>query len=208
MLAKTHIDTTIVEVDSARAEKIAELLPDASVILGDGTDHQLLAEEGIHNADALCTLTGIDEENIIASLYARTVCEDIKTVTKINRSELTFLAKPLGVGSVVTPKKIAANIILRYVRALENSYYADNVLTLYKIANGKAEALEFAVNKDCALAGTPLSRLNIANDVMIASINRKGKIILPRGNDAMESGDTVIVVTSRSRLDRLEDIRS
>jgi len=207
LLLKTHIDVTVIELNKSRAERIAELLPEATVILGDGTDHQLLAEEGIHNADALCSMTGVDEENIIASLYAKTASDNIKTVTKINRSELTFLAKPLGVGSVVTPKKIAANIILRYVRAMENSYYADNVLTLYKIANGRAEALEFAVNEDCSLAGTPISRLNIANDIVIASINRKGKIIVPHGNDTMEKGDTVIVVTTRARLDRLEDIR-
>lgn len=207
-LLKMHIDVTVIELDKNRAEKISALLPEATVILGDGTDHQLLAEEGLKNADAFCAMTGIDEENIVASLYAETVASNIKTITKINRSELTSLAKPLGIGSVVTPKKIAANIILRYVRAIENSAYADNVISLYKVVNGKAEALEFAVNDACSLAGIPISQLNIANDIVIASINRTGKIISPRGNDTLEKGDTVIVVTTRTRLDRLEDIRS
>ncbi|MBR4072655.1 MAG: Trk system potassium transporter TrkA [Clostridia bacterium] len=205
-LIKTHIDVSIIEVDRTTAEMISEALPEATVILGDGTDHQLLAEEGLRDADALCCMTGIDEENIIASLYAGTVNPDIKTVTKINRSELTYLANPLGVGSVVTPKKIAANIILSYVRAMQNSSAADNVITLYKLANGKAEALEFAVREDSELAGKPLSQLPIENDVIVASINRRGKIISPRGSDTMEKGDTVIVVTTRSGLDQLDDI--
>ena len=206
-LLKMRISVSIIEVNKKIAESISESLPEASIILGDGTDHQLLAEEGLYDADALCTMTGIDEENIIASLYAETVSKKIKTVTKINRSELTFLAKPLGVGSVVTPKKIAANIILRYVRAIENSSDTDNVLTLYKLANGKAEALEFAVSPECSVAGIPLKELKTKDDIIIASINRKGKVISPHGDDTMEIGDTVIVVTTRTRLERLDDIR-
>lgn len=206
-LLKMRIAVSIIEVDKKRAEKISELLPEATVILGDGTDHQLLAEEGLLDADALCSMTGIDEENIIASLYAETKNEDIKTITKINRSELTFLANPLGIGSVVTPKKIAANIILRYVRAMENSSDEDNVLTLYKLANGKAEALEFAVTAECSVADIPLKELKTKDDIIIASINRKGKIISPRGDDMMKVGDTVIVVTTKTRPNRLEDIR-
>lgn len=206
-LLKMRISVSIIEVNKKTAENISEALPEATVVLGDGTDHQLLAEEGILDADALCAMTGIDEENIIASLYAKKVNENIKTVTKINRSELTFLAKPLGVGSVVTPKRIASNIILRYVRAIENSSDADNVLTLYRLANGKAEALEFAVGADCSIKGIPLKELKTHDDVIIASINRKGRIISPRGDDTLEMGDTVIVVTTKTGLEKLEDIR-
>lgn len=206
-LLKMRMSVSIIEVNKKIAEAVSEALPDATVILGDGTDHQLLAEEGLRDTDALCCMTGIDEENIIASLYASTVNKNIKTVTKVNRSELTYLASPLGIGSIVTPKKIAANIILRYVRALQNSTDVDNVITLYKLANGKAEALEFAVKDDSPLIGISLSNLNIKKDVMVASINRQGEIISPHGSDTMEKGDTVIVVTTRSGLDRLEDIR-
>jgi len=205
-LVKSHIKVSIIEVNHATAEAISEAIPEANVILGDGTDHKLLAEEGLRDADALCCMTGIDEENIIASLYASTINPDIKTITKINRSELSYLASPLGVGSVVTPKKIASNIILSYVRAMQNSSAADNVITLYKLADGKAEALEFAVGDDSEIVGVPLSHLPIDNDVIIASINRHGKIISPRGSDTMEKGDTVIVVTTRSGLDQLDDI--
>lgn len=205
-LLKQHIDVTIIEIDKAAAEEIATLLPGANVILGDGTDHQLLAEEGLKNTDAFCSMTGIDEENIIASLYANTVAPDIKTITKVSRSELTYLAKPLGMDTIVTPKKIAANLILRYVRAKQNSE-GSNVLTLYKLADGKAEALEFSVGEECDMVNIPLKDLTLASDVIIATINRKGKIISPRGMDSMQVGDTVIVVTTRIGLDHLNDIR-
>lgn len=206
-LLKMKIGVSIIEVDKHRAEKISELLPEATIILGDGTDHQLLTEEGILDTDALCSMTGIDEENIIASLYAETANKNIKTITKINRSELTFLANPLGIGSVITPKKIAANIILRYVRAMENSSGEDNVLTLYKLADGKAEALEFTVSAESSVADIPLKELKTKDDIIIASINRKGKIISPHGDDMMKAGDTVIIVTTKTRPSRLEDIR-
>lgn len=206
-LLDMKIGVSIIEVDKHRAEKISELLPEATIILGDGTDHQLLAEEGLLDADALCSMTGIDEENIIASLYAETANKNIKTITKINRSELTFLANPLGIGSIITPKKIASNIILRYVRAMENSSSEDNVLTLYKLADGKAEALEFAVRAGCSVADIPLKELKTKDDIIIASINRKGKIISPHGDDMMKTGDTVIIVTTKTRPSRLEDIR-
>lgn len=206
-LLKMKIGVSIIEVDKHRAEKISELLPEATIILGDGTDQQLLTEEGILDTDALCSMTGIDEENIIASLYAETANKNIKTITKINRSELTFLANPLGIGSVITPKKIAANIILRYVRAMENSSGEDNVLTLYKLADGKAEALEFTVSAESSVADIPLKELKTKDDIIIASINRKGKIISPHGDDMMKAGDTVIIVTTKTRPSRLEDIR-
>jgi len=150
-------------------------------------------------------MTGIDEENIIASMYANSVCEDIKTITKVSRSELTYLGRSLGLDSIVTPKKIAANLILQYVRAKQNSE-GSNVLTLYKLADGKAEALELMVTEESSLVGITLKDLSISNDVILAGINRKGKIIIPRGSDALEAGDTVIVVTTRMGLDNLEDI--
>ena len=205
-LLKQHIDVSIIEINKEAADEIAALLPAANVILGDGTDHQLLAEEGLKEADAFCCMTGIDEENIIASLYANTVSPDIKTITKVSRSELAYLAKPLGMDTVVTPKKIAANLIISYVRAKQNSQES-NVLTLYKIADGKAEALEFAVGEECDMVDIPLKDLTLANDVIIATINRKGKIISPRGMDSMQVGDTVIVVTTRIGLNHLNDIR-
>lgn len=204
-LRKERLNITIIEINKGVAEEISDLLPNVNVINGDGTDQQILAEEGLRDKDALCCMTGIDEENIIASMYANSVCEDIKTITKVSRSELTYLGRSLGLDSIVTPKKIAANLILQYVRAKQNSE-GSNVLTLYKLADGKAEALELMVTEESSLVGITLKDLSISNDVILAGINRKGKIIIPRGSDALEAGDTVIVVTTRMGLDNLEDI--
>ncbi len=204
-LQKERLNITIIEINKGVAEEISDLLPNVNVINGDGTDQQILAEEGLRDKDALCCMTGIDEENIIASMYANSVCEDIKTITKVSRSELTYLGRSLGLDSIVTPKKIAANLILQYVRAKQNSE-GSNVLTLYKLADGKAEALELMVTEESSLVGITLKDLSISNDVILAGINRKGKIIIPRGSDALEAGDTVIVVTTRMGLDNLEDI--
>ncbi len=206
LLLNQHLNVTVIEIDPRMAELISELLPDATVIVGDGTSQQILAEEGLGKADALCCMTGVDEENIIASLYASTISSKIKTVTKVNRSELNHLIHPLEVGSVVNPKKIAANQILRYVRAKQNSEGTD-VLALYKLADGKAEALEFPVTElHPEMQGVPLSQLKIRSDAIVASINRRGNIITPRGSDTLQRGDTVIVVTTRSGLDSIDDI--
>lgn len=206
LLIKQHLNVIIIEQDPAAAEAIAERIPDATVILGDGTSQQILEEEGLRDADALCCMTGIDEENIIASMYASTVSEKIKTITKINRTELTHIVKPLEVGSVVNPKKLAAYRILKYVRAKQNSEGTD-VLALYKLADGKAEALEFPVTElHPEMQNVPLSELNIRPDAIVASINRHGTIITPRGSDVLQKGDTVIVVTTRSGLDSIDDI--
>jgi len=206
LLTKQHLNVTIIEHDPAVADVIAEKLPDATVVLGDGTSQQTLAEEGLADADALCCMTGVDEENIIASMYAATVNKKIKTITKISRTELTHIVKPLEVGSVVNPKKIAANQILKYVRAKQNSEGTD-VLSLYKLADGKAEALEFPVTElHPEMQNVPLSQLNIRNDAIVASINRRGNIITPGGSDVLQKGDTVIVVTTRSGLDSIDDI--
>ncbi len=206
LLTKQHLNVTIIEHDPAVADVIAERLPDATVVLGDGTSQQTLAEEGLADVDALCCMTGVDEENIIASMYAATVNKKIKTITKISRTELTHIVKPLEVGSVVNPKKIAANQILKYVRAKQNSEGTD-VLSLYKLADGKAEALEFPVTElHPEMQNVPLSQLNIRNDAIVASINRRGNIITPGGSDVLQKGDTVIVVTTRSGLDSIDDI--
>lgn len=205
-LSKQHQKVTIIEINPTAAEQISERFPDSTIVLGDGTSQQILAEEGLKNADALCCMTGIDEENIISSLYASTVSEKIKTITKINRAELTHLVKPLEVGSVVVPKKIAANQILRYVRAKQNSEGTD-VLSLYKLADGKAEALELPVTAlHPEILGIPLSRLNIKSGAIVASINRCGNIITPHGSDTLELGDTVIVVTTLKGIDSIDDI--
>jgi len=204
-LLSQHIRVTVIEKDEKVAQELAVALPGADVFVGDGTSQATLEEMGLSRADAFCCLTGIDEENILASLHAKLVAPGIKTVTKINRVELVQIVKPLGIGSVVSPKLIAADRIISYVRA-KQSGLGSGVLTMYRIVDDRAEALEFLVSKDSRLIGVPIKDLALKKNVILACINRKGRIISPRGNDALQSGDTVIAVTTHTGFNELDDI--
>ncbi len=204
-LINHHVRVSVIEKDEAVAKQLHELLPGVDVTIGDGTAQRVLEENGIDSADAFCCLTGIDEENILSSLYAHHVNPDIKTVTKLNRVELTPIVKPLGIGSVVSPKLITSDRIVSYVRAKQNGV-GSGVLTVYSIVDNKAEAIEFEVSEGSSLVGKPIHSLSLKDNVILACIHRAGKIISPRGNDALEVGDTVIVVTTHTGFDILDDI--
>lgn len=194
----------IIESNAEVCDFLAEHLPDASIIHGDGTNERLLAEEGIAKMDAVASLTGIDEENVLMSLYARSVT-DAKIITKINRTTFSQVITSLDLGSVFHPRFIAAEHIVRYVRAMQNSL-GSNVETLYKIINNKAEALEFRATAKSSVCGKPLMELKLLPNLLIGAINRGGKILTPGGRDTIEPGDTVIVVTTVAGLNDLDDI--
>lgn len=198
------ISVKIIESKYERCLKLSELLPEAEIICGDGSDQQLLIDEGVESMDAFAALTGINEENIMLSLYIGSL-SDAKLITKITRNPFTSVISSLNLGSVFYPRVIAAEHILSYVRALQNSY-GSNVETLYKIVDGKAEALEFYVNDDCNIANIPLSKLKTRKNLLISTINRAGRIIIPSGNDMIKPGDTVIVITTHQGLNKLEEI--
>ena len=198
------VSVKIIENNPATCELLADALPEATIIHGDGTDRQLLLEEGITQTDAVVSLTGVDEENILMSLYAEKQ-SDAKVITKVNRLSFTDIVASLELSSVVYPCLIAAETVCRYVRALQNSV-GSNVETLHQIVDGKAEALEFRVNVDSKVCNIPLCELTLRKNLLIATINRGGKIITPRGNDEIRLGDTVIVVTTNTGLNDLDDI--
>ncbi|MBR2949964.1 MAG: Trk system potassium transporter TrkA [Lachnospiraceae bacterium] len=203
-LLHLKIDTRIVEISKKRCEELSELLPDASIICGDGTDRQLLLEEGLGRAEAFVPLTGMDEENILLSLFAKSNT-DAKLVTKVNRLSFTDIINNLDIGSVIYPKNLTADYILRYVRAMSNSI-GSNVETLYQILDGRAEALEFTIREKSAVTDTPLARLSLKKNILIGCIHRSGKIRIPRGQDSIQVGDSVIVVTTQKGLNDIQDI--
>ena len=203
-LADTKIKIKIIEQNEERCRELSELLPSALIIHGDGSDQQLLQEEGIRQTEAFASLTGFDEENIMLSLYAASQSR-AKLITKVNRISFGNVIDSMNLGSVIYPKLITADIILRYVRAMQNSM-GSNVETLYKIAGDKAEALEFRVTKDAPIVGIPLEKLQLKSNLLVACINRNGRIMTPRGKDTIEAGDTVIIVTTHTRLNDIRDI--
>lgn len=204
MLEKTGVNLTIIESNPAQCERMAQLLPKATFILGDGSDQQLLIEEGLDQMDAFIALTGIDEENIFLSLYAGGK-SDLKTITKVNRILFDDVIKDLDLDTIVYPKMLITELTLRYVRSMSTSV-GDNIETIYKLAGDQAEAVEFKIKKDSPVLGIPIQNLHLKQGRLVALIQRKGKIILPRGSDSMQEGDSVVVVTNTSGLSHLHDI--
>ena len=203
-LIELGVGVKIVEQDEKRCELLSELLPKAEIIHGDGTDQDLLAEEDFARTDASVAITGIDEENIILSMFA--IQHRInKIVTKISKTTLTDMLETIGLDSVVTPKQITADLILSYIRALQSGA-GSGVQTLYKLVDGRVEALEFHVRDRSRVIHTPLMQLNLRKDILICCIIREGAIIYPGGNDTIEPGDSVIVTTTGQKLTALDDI--
>ena len=200
------IEVKIIEKRKSRCEELCELLPDANIINGDGTNEDLLKEEGIEYAESFVALTGIDEENILLTLHARNV-SNAKVITKINRITFRDAINTLDLGSVIYPRYITSEAIVAYVRAKHNSMNS-NVETLNYICNNRVEAVEFRVNEDSAVTGTMLKDLKplMKKDILIASINRGGQILIPSGVDTIEAGDTVMIVTTHSGFNDIRDI--
>ncbi len=203
-LIKLSMNVKIIESDYARCAEISELLPKATVICGDGTDQTLLREEGIESVDGFVALTGIDEENMILSIYAKN-CGVSKVIAKVNRDSYMEMGEQLGLESIVSPKRVAANNVASFVRAMENSA-GSNIETLYRLVDGQVEALEFVVREDASYLGVPLRDLSLRPNVLVASIVRNRIPIVPDGNSCIEMGDSVIVVTANQRLQDLREI--
>lgn len=195
----------IIEQDESRCLELSKNLSKIDIIHGDGSDQEALLEEGINRTDAFVALTDIDEENIVTSLYAVTLGIR-KIITKVTRSSFINILSKIGLESIVSPKFIVANRIIRYVRAMNNAAGSSNVQTLYKIVNDQVEALEFEVNENDRFSGIAIKDLSIKSNLLIAGIVRNGKVIIPGGNDVIEKKDHVIVVTTNQFLKELNDI--
>ncbi len=203
-LLQRGIKVKIIEKNEKRCEELCQMFPKAIVINADGTENKLLLEEGIENAEAFVALTNVDEENIMLSLFAKSKTEG-KLVTKINRVAYDELISGMDIGTVIHPKDITAEYIIKFVRAKMNTLEYD-IETMHRILDGKAEALEFNIRENSEVTGIPLEELSIKQNVIIACIYRKGKVIIPRGYDKIQVGDGVIVVTTQSGFREINDI--
>ena len=206
MLSEEHsMKVKLIEIDKERCVALSDNLPNTEVIYGDGSDQDILLEEGITRMDACVTLTGIDEENIILSMYAKKMGVR-KVITKVNRLTLySILNNNFELGSIVSPKAITANMILQYVRARQNSG-GSNIMTLYRLVDEKVEAIEFSVAHDASYVGVPLQELKLRKNLLIASIIRGKQQIIPNGKDIIMVHDSVVVVTTNQFMQDLKDI--
>ena len=203
-LLKSKYSVKIIEKDYDRCLELSQILPNATIIHGNGSDQRILNEEGIYDTDAIVTLTGIDEENIIISMYAYK--QNVhKIITKINKTSLIGLVESLSMVSTISPKEITSSQIVSYIRATNNSR-GNNVITLYKLVNNQVEALEFKANEKSKALNISLKNLKLKKNLLIAGIIRDGEVIIPSGDSYIQTNDSVIVVTTNQYLDELDDI--
>ncbi len=203
-LSDARISVKIVEQKTDRCEFLSDLLPDATIINGDGTDRALLLEEGLETVESFVTLTNFDEENIFLSLFAKNI-SNAKLVAKVNRLPYMDVIDQLDLGSVIYPKYITSDSILRYVRAMQNTI-GSNVETLYHILDNQAEALEFAIHDTSPVVEVPLADLNLKKNLLVCCLIRDGQIRIPRGQDCIQIGDNVIIATTHKGLNDICDI--
>lgn len=203
-LSKKKYTVKLIESNPKNAETLAELLPHVTVVCGNGTQHDMLIEEGIEAMDAFVALTDIDEENMIVSMFANK--KNVKkSITQIKSDDLYSMLNELGINNNVSPKHIVAGRIISYIRALANSI-GSNVLTLYQLVNNQVEALEFVAKKQEYFYDKPLRELNIKKNCLIACIIRQNEVIIPDGNSEIHLGDNIVVVTTHKSFDDLNDV--
>ncbi len=204
MLLQSGSTVKIIDQSAERCAEFCEVLPDAVIIKGDAAQQEVLTEEGIKTTDAFAALTGIDEENILLSLFASS--QNVpKVVAKINRNEFGSLAEKIGIESIVSPRRIIADVLVLYARGLQNSM-GNKMETLYKIMDGKAEVLEFHIKSETPLTNIPLKDITLKKNILIAGILRGRKSIIPSGDDCINVGDMVIVLTAGHRINDITDI--
>ena len=204
LLEKSGISCTVIEKDAARCNELATEFEKATIINADPSDEDTLKEEGIGRVASFVALTGIDEENIMLSLFAKKAGTR-KVITKINRIDFDDIISHLDLDSIVYPKNITADIIVSYVRAMTNAG-SSSIETLYNLNHGKVEAAEFTVLAGSPIVGIPLMNLSLKPDVLVAAIQRGKTQITPRGQDVIEPGDSVVIVTKDLELNDITDI--
>ncbi len=204
-LLESHSNVKIIEKNPARCEILSDMLPNATIINADAMDRGLLIEEGLLSENAMVTLTDMDEENILLALHVNKI-SDVRTIAKVSTLNFTEVMDDLPINSIVNPKAITSSEILRYVRAMHNSSDSSNIEALYYLAGNRVEALEFSIKADSPVTNIPLYELPSKDNLLIACINRGGRIIIPSGRDHIQKGDSVVIVTATHKLTSINDI--
>ena len=204
MLQESGMAVTVIEKDRERCEQLCDLLPDAHIVCGDATHSDVLQEDGLGSADAFVAVTGEDGDNIVTAMYARQ-CAVGKIVVKVNHDHFADILEGSGLDSIVSAKELVAEQLARYVRAMSNSA-GSSMETLYRLADGRVEALEFRVSEDAACVGIPLRELKLKPNTLIAAVIRGSKSILPDGGTVILPGDHAIIVSAAGKLEKLDDI--
>lgn len=197
------IKVKIIERDRKRCEELTDMLPKAMVINGDATDKDILLEEGLVQTGAFVANTNFDEENIMLTLFAKSLSK-AKLITKIHRVAYDDIINNLDLGSVIYPKYITAVSIIKYVRAMKNSYDS-NIESLYRLNDNRVEVLEFMIKENSPVVGIPLAELKLKPNVIIGCITHKGQLVIARGQSVIAVGDTIILITTHTGMHDIRD---
>ena len=204
ILKDSRIDTKVIEINPERARFFSEKFPNLYIVQGDGTAKDILLEESAPSYDAVATLTGVDEENIITSMFLDRVGVH-KNITKVNRTSLLEIIHAPDFSSIITPKSIAVDAIMHFIRGRVNAQYSD-LQAMHHLANGQIETLQFQIKEANKMTAKPLSQLKLKKGVLIAAIIRKGKTIFPTGEDTLEVGDQLLVTTLLPNITKIYDL--
>ena len=204
ILKDSRIDTKVIEINPERARFFSEKFPNLYIVQGDGTAKDILLEESAPHYDAVATLTGVDEENIITSMFLDRVGVQ-KNITKVNRTSLLEIIHAPDFSSIITPKIIAVDTIMHFIRGRVNAQYSD-LQAMHHLANGQIETLQFHIKEANKMTAKPLSQLKLKKGVLIAAIIRKGKTIFPTGEDMLEVGDKLLVTTLLPNITKIYDL--
>lgn len=204
ILKHTKINLKIIENNPEQAEMFSQEFPNVHVVQGDGTAKSVLLEECVENFDAVATLTGVDEENIITSMFLETLGVP-KNITKVNRTSLLEIIDPSQFSSIITPKSIAVDSMMHFIRGRVNAQDS-NLDAMHHVANGRIETLQFEIRENNKMAGKSLSSLKFKENILIAAIIRNGRTIYPTGEDVFEVGDKIVVVTFLKNITRIYDL--
>ena len=204
ILKDSRIDTKVIEINPERARFFSEKFPNLYIVQGDGTAKDILLEESAPHYDAVATLTGVDEENIITSMFLDRVGVQ-KNITKVNRTSLLEIIHAPDFSSIITPKIIAVDTIMHFIRGRVNAQYSD-LQAMHHLANGQIETLQFHIKEANKMTAKPLSHLKLKKGILIAAIIRKGKTIFPTGEDTLEVGDQLLVITLLPNITKIYDL--
>ena len=204
ILKDSRIDTKVIEINPERARFFSEKFPNLYIVQGDGTAKDILLEERAPHYDAVATLTGVDEENIITSMFLDRVGVQ-KNITKVNRTSLLEIIHAPDFSSIITPKIIAVDTIMHFIRGRVNAQYSD-LQAMHHLANGQIETLQFHIKEANKMTAKPLSHLKLKKGILIAAIIRKGKTIFPTGEDTLEVGDQLLVTTLLPNITKIYDL--
>lgn len=205
LLRNTKIKLKVIEITEKRSQYFSQEFPEIPIVLGDGTAKNILVEEGVENYDAVATLTGVDEENIISSMFLDTLGIE-KNITKVNRTSLLEIIDTDGFSSIVTPKSIAVDSMMHFIRGRVNAQESSSLDAVHHIANGKIETLQFEIREKNKIAGKHLADVQLKKGVLVAAIIRKGKPLFPTGQDTYEVGDKIVVVTLLTNITDIYDL--